>query len=82
MKYVWFVQNYVDMRVLEVFTTRKAAFAVAKEYGKGRFQTIDKGRIYHYYTQDDRSEYACSVEKVPVHKATRKTKGISQYEKD
>ena len=72
MKFVWFVQDYNDMRVLEAFTTKKAAVAKAKEYGKGRFKTMDKNRIYHYYTQDDQRDFACSVEKIPVHKTKRK----------
>ena len=71
MKYVWFVQEFNDMRVLEVFTTKKAAFADAKEYGKGRFKTIAKGRIYHYISPDDKYNYICSVEKVPVYHAKR-----------
>lgn len=72
MKYVWFVQDFNSMEVHEVYTTKKAAFADAKEYGSGRFKTIDKGRIYHYYTQDDKDDFACSVEKVPVIRAKRK----------
>ena len=67
MKYVWLCQDNNDMRVLEVFTTKKAVVAETKEtYGKGRFHTIDAGRIYSYFLPDDKYEPVCSIEKVPV----------------
>lgn len=72
MKFVWYVQDYNSMEVNFVFTTKKAAFAEAKEYGPGRFKTIIKGSVYHYHTQqDDKTEYACAVVKVPVIRAKR-----------
>jgi len=71
MKYVWFVQDFNEMRVERVYTTKKAAFLDAKEYGKGRFKTIVEGHIYYYYTKDDKYDYACSVEKIPVIRAKR-----------
>lgn len=71
MKYVWLVQDCTSMEVNKVFTTKKAAFADAKEYGKGRFKTVMKNSIYWYFTKDDSNEPACSVHKVPVIKVKR-----------
>jgi len=66
MKNVWFIQDQNDMRVHKVFTTKKAVFAETKKaYGKGRFETIAKGRIYWYIIPND-IDSVCSIEKVPV----------------
>jgi hypothetical protein len=71
MNTVWYLQDYNSMKIDKVYTTKKAAFAEAKEYGKGRFKTIIKGSSYWYFTKDDNQDPACSVEKVPLIKAVR-----------
>lgn len=72
MKYVWFVQDWNDMRVFQVFTTKKDVVAETKRlYGKGRFHTIIKGRMYNYFTPY-KVEPICFIEKVPVIHSIRK----------
>lgn len=76
MKSVWFVQDYIILRISEVFTTKKAAFAEAKKtYGQGRFRTLQKGLVYYYHPhQKERNPFdepACIVQKVPLIKAER-----------
>jgi len=75
MKTVWFLQDFNDTRVNEVFTTKKAVVAEVKRiYGQGQYHTIVKGSIYHFYTPNDMNDYVCSIEKVAIIHNTRKSK--------
>ncbi len=69
---VWFMQDCNDMRVAEVFTTKKAVIEKVKQtYGRGRFHYIRKDIGQYFRLLDDKHKPVCYIEQVPVRKIKR-----------